>query len=148
MADKQGMQTQGCIIPMMVKEDTEKNGSGAGLGWFWVGAGIGMLLSATAVVVATEFKENRRRRRSGQLGSFEQGESDIIEDLTSAVSGGLSALADTAELLSSTFSAARSELIKFNLDSSGAGSGSGSSAWYNGDEEEFPGSAEMHQEDN
>ncbi len=119
------------------KEDTEKDSSGASLGWFWLGAGIGLLLSATAVVVATEFREGRRRRYAGQLGGYEQGESDLIEDLTSAVTGGLSALADTAEMLSSTFHQARSELIKFNLDSSGAGRGSGSSGWYSGEDVDY-----------
>ena len=95
-----------------------------------------MLLSATAVVIAGEFSESRLRRKRGQLGRFEQGDSDLIEDLTTAVSGGLYTIAATAEMLSSTFNAARSELIKFNLDSSGAGSGSGSSAWYTDDEAE------------
>ncbi|MEZ5339332.1 MAG: hypothetical protein R3F46_13865 [bacterium] len=120
----------------MAKDDSVSNAGGAGLGWFWIGAGLGIVMSATAVVVASEFREGRRRRLRGQLGGFEQGESDLIEDLTTAVSGGLSALAETAELLSNTFSAARSELIKFNLDSSGAGSGAGSSAWYYGEEDE------------
>jgi len=116
------------------KEDKETDSGGLKLGWFWFGAGIGLLLSATAVVITAEFTDGRRRRRLGQLGEFEQNESDLIEDLTSAVSGGLYALVETAEMLSSTFNAARSELIKFNLDSSGAGSGSGSSAWYTEDE--------------
>lgn len=130
----------------MAKDDKEKDLSGTGLGWFWVGAGIGLLLSATAVVVAGEFREGRRRRGIGQFGGFEQDEGDIIEDLTSAVSGGLSALANTADMLSSTFSAARSELIKFNLDSSGAGSGAGNSAWYDGDAEvEYPASEESNE---
>lgn len=123
---------------MMAKGESDKDSGGLGLGWFWVGAGFGLLLSATAVVVATEYKEGRRLRRRGQLGGYEQGESDIIEDLTSAVSGGLSALAETADMLSNTFSAARSELIKFNLDSSGAGQGSGASGWYSGEDVEYP----------
>lgn len=72
------------------------------------------------------------------MGRFDQSEGDLIQDLTSAVSGGLSALADTAEMLSMTFNAARSELIKFNLDSSGAGSGSGSAAWYSDDDQDDP----------
>ena len=128
----------GCIIPVMAKDDMENYGTGAGLGWFWIGAGLGIVLSATAVVVATEFREGRRSRRRGQLLGYEQGESDLIEDLTSAVSGGLSALAETADMLSNTFNAARSELIKFNLDSSGAGQGSGASGWYDGEDGEYP----------
>jgi hypothetical protein len=122
----------------MSKQNKSGDSESLKLGWFWVGAGLGVLLSAAAVVVATEYSISRRLRRRGQLGGFEQNEGDLIGDLTSAVSGGLNALAETAEMLSMTFNAARSELIKFNLDSSLAGSGSGSSAWYNEDDPDDP----------
>jgi hypothetical protein len=111
-------------------------------GGFWIGAGIGFLLSAVAVIAAVEFSYRRRARAAPDgYGGYAQADADLVDDLSSAVSEGLSVLAAAARQVSDTFGAARRELIRFGLEGDSVSSGAGSSVegWYFDDETEEPG---------
>jgi len=107
--------------------------SGRGGSWFWIGAGLGIVVSAAAVVISTEFYALRKRRMVDP--EFEQGEHDLVEDLTIAVHEGMQVLGKAASEITHSFTDARREVVRFGLDPQGSGSGGGSSAWYTGDEE-------------
>lgn len=106
-----------------------------GIGWFWAGLGLGLVFSTTAVIVASEFTHIRRARR--RTPGFEQGEYDLVEDLSLAVHDGLQVLSRAASEIQSSFDNARREVLRYGIAPQHEGhGGSGQHAWYYGDEED------------
>ena len=105
----------------------------SGIGWFWVGTGLGLLFSTTAVIVASEFYHLQLNRKQ-EKDDYEQGEADVVEDLSHAVHGGLQVLSRAATEITHSFDDARREVIRYGLDPTRAGAGS--HAWYAGEEDE------------
>jgi len=120
------------------------SGSSGVPGGFWIGAGIGFLLSAVAVIAAVEFSHRRRRPHliPDGHGGFAQADADLVDDLSSAVSEGLSVLAAAARQVTDTFGAARRELIRFGLEGNAGnvgGTSSSADGWYFDDDTDEPG---------
>jgi hypothetical protein len=115
--------------------DSPAGPRGTGLGWFFLGTAIGFVLSAAAVVTTAEL--TRRRCLRPAKPGYEQGEVDLIEDITAAVGDGLHMLAQAAHVIGQSFSEARRELIQFGLNPTST-SASSSYAWYAGDEDDLP----------
>jgi hypothetical protein len=99
---------------------------------FWFGAGIGFMLSTIAVIAATEYNYRRGSRSARKGEAYAQSDSDLVDDLSSAVQEGLHVLAEAAKQISYTFGDARRELVRFGLDltSDGVGVGGSGDAWY------------------